>query len=127
MTDFSIGTDLVDVAAVEAALASHGERYLERVYTPQEVLDCGERDPAPERLAGRFAAKEAAYKALGLPTPFLPRHVEVRLMPTGAPTLKLRGAIAAEWRRRALAPLVVSIAHEARFATAVVLAHRADA
>ena len=56
-----VGIDTVEVAAIEAALAAHGERYLRRVYTSREVADC---NGDPERLAARFAAKEATFKAL---------------------------------------------------------------
>ena len=63
-----VGIDLVEVADVAAALASpHADRYLELVYSEAERRDCATPDGRvdPARLAARFAAKEAAWKALG--------------------------------------------------------------
>ena len=62
-----VGIDLVLVDSIREALDLHGDRYLERVYTAQEIADCRDGDDvAPERLAARFAAKEAGMKALRL-------------------------------------------------------------
>ena len=56
------GVDLIEIARIEEVIARHGKHYLERIYTPAELVQCGKRT---ESLAGRFAAKEAAMKALG--------------------------------------------------------------
>ena len=60
-----VGLDLVSVQTVADALSAHGDHYLGRVYTPAEVADCRTGDTVdPQRLAARFAAKEAAFKVL---------------------------------------------------------------
>lgn len=60
-----LGLDLVEVAAIEAAIADQGDRYVERVYTAAELADCrGRRGPDAVRLAARFAVKEATLKVL---------------------------------------------------------------
>ena len=56
------GVDLIEIDRVAEVIARHGKRYLERIYTPAELEQCGKRT---ESLAGRFAAKEAVLKALG--------------------------------------------------------------
>lgn len=56
------GVDLIEISRIEDVIARHGKQYLERVYTPAELEQCGRR---AESLAGRFAAKEAVAKALG--------------------------------------------------------------
>ncbi len=118
-----VGIDTVEVAAVEAALAAHGERYLERVYTPAEVADC---DGDAERLAARFAAKEAALKALRAGDGGVPWHaVEVRRTPSGHPELALHGAAAVLAADAGLDELAVSLTHEAGLASAVVVAQTA--
>ena len=60
-----IGVDLCEVERIEAAIARHGERLLARIYTPAERRYCESKPNPMERFAGRFAAKEAAMKAIG--------------------------------------------------------------
>jgi holo-[acyl-carrier protein] synthase len=57
-----VGIDLVQIEDIRESIAAYGERYLERTYTDEERRDCG---GDPSHLAARFAAKEAALKALG--------------------------------------------------------------
>lgn len=114
-----VGIDTVEVAQVRTALAAHGDRYLQRIYTEREVTDC---DGEPERLAARFAAKEAAFKALRAGAGGVPwRAVEVQRAPLGHVDLALSGA--AEELARALGPheVAVSLTHEAGLASAVVV------
>ncbi len=56
------GVDIIEVARLEQSVARHGQRFLDRVFTPQEQADCA---GLPTSLAGRFAVKEAVAKALG--------------------------------------------------------------
>ena len=56
------GVDLIEISRIEEVIGRHGKHYLERIYTPAELEQCGQR---AESLAGRFAAKEAVAKALG--------------------------------------------------------------
>jgi holo-[acyl-carrier protein] synthase len=60
-----IGVDLCEVERMEAAIARHGERLLARIYTEAERAYCESKPNRTERFAGRFAAKEAAMKAIG--------------------------------------------------------------
>ena len=60
-----IGLDLVEVARVRASVRRSGERFAKRVFTPDEIAYCAGRARKFEHLAARFAAKEAALKALG--------------------------------------------------------------
>jgi holo-[acyl-carrier protein] synthase len=62
MTNLRTGVDLIELDRIESAIQRHGERFLERVFTPGELQEVGENIAS---LAGRFAAKEAAAKALG--------------------------------------------------------------
>jgi holo-[acyl-carrier protein] synthase len=115
-----VGIDLVKAAAVQEALAEHGERYLERVYTPSEQEQC-KGDPL--RLAARFAAKEATMKVLqpaehqAVPWP----SIEVVRNPGGAPTLALHGPAAALAAEAGLTAFALSFTHEDEYAAAVVV------
>jgi holo-[acyl-carrier protein] synthase len=115
-----VGIDLVDVDQVATAIAVHGDRYLRRVFTEGEISDCGGyAEPRAEGLAARFAAKEAAFKALGADT--LPFHeIEVVSRRDGAPQLALHGGLARRADRLGDPRLSVSLAHEAGIAAAVV-------
>jgi len=82
-----VGIDLVEVARVKAAYERHGDRFLQRVYTPGEIRYAlaARGDRQFERLAARFAAKEALVKALGHAVPY--RSIEVAHAAGGRPTV----------------------------------------
>lgn len=122
-----IGTDIVDVADVEAAMRAFGGRYLNRVFTEAELGYCLAvgRSPAPH-LAARFAAKEAALKVLR-PTPddAIPlKSIEAVRTEGGWCELSLSGPARRAADRGGLVGFAMSLSHEARYATAVVVAHR---
>jgi holo-[acyl-carrier protein] synthase len=119
-----VGIDLVSVQAVQDALHAHRDSYLSRVYTDREVTDCRTADGMDaERLAARFAAKEAALKVLrprdgGIPW----SAIEVRRDPGGWVEMELSGAAADLAEAAGVAELAVSLSHEGGFASAVVIA-----
>lgn len=121
------GIDLVEVARIERMLADHGERFLERVFTIHERGDC---DATPsrraERLAARFAVKEAALKALGTGwrSGIAWTDVETRLEPSGAPVLRLHGRALELAQDQGLDQWLVSISHAGGLATASVIGCR---
>jgi holo-[acyl-carrier protein] synthase len=116
----SIGIDLVTVEQVQESMARHGSRYLQRIYTDQEVTDSA-GDPA--RLAARFAAKEATMKALGRIDEGIGwRSIAVHRAAHGQPSIELSGAAAELARARGVTGLTVSLTHEPQYAAAVVLA-----
>ena len=116
-----VGIDLASVTDVREAVAAHGDRYLSRVYTPQELLDCG-GDPA--RLAGRFAAKEAAIKVLrpASDTALPWSDIEVLRTPGGWTELRLAGSAAVRAEDQGLEGFAVSLSHDGDTACAVVVA-----
>ena len=121
----SVGVDLVEIDTVAATLDSPlADRYLSRVYTPAEVRDCTEGPGVnAARLAARFAAKEAVMKALDVGDRAIPwRTIEVERGATGRPAVLLHGAAASLACEKNVASLVLSLSHEARYATALVVA-----
>jgi holo-[acyl-carrier protein] synthase len=118
------GIDMVTVADVAAAVETHGDRYLERVYTATERSDCTRADGTvdAERLAARFAAKEAAVKALRLPEGgFAWTDIELHRHPDGHPELRLLGKAAATGPAVNGRTLDVSFSHEDGRAIAIVV------
>ena len=115
-----VGIDLVYADDVHEALARHGERYLDRVFTERERREAG---ADPLRLAARFAAKEAAIKALrsdDVPLPW--RDIAVHHDAAGRPSLHLTGAAQRLADQDGVHSLSVSITHERDLAAAVVVA-----
>jgi holo-[acyl-carrier protein] synthase len=124
-----VGIDLVGVEAIESSLAGHPEQYLRRVYTDREVRDCsGEDGIAPERLAARFAAKEATIKVLrpGVEDALPLTTIEIQSGPDGAPSLHLSGQAAELARAAGIENLQLSVTHEGLQACAVVIAELSD-
>lgn len=100
-----IGTDLCDISRIQKSLIRFGDRFCNRVYTEQEQARA-ERRPAKraDRYAQMFAAKEACSKALGtgLRQGVFWRDMEVVPLPSGKPTMRLKGG--ALERLKALTP-----------------------
>jgi len=119
-----VGTDLVLIETVRESIDAHAEHYLERVYTEREVADCRTSDGIdPERLAARFAAKEATLKVLRPREEGIPWNaIEVRRDPSGWVELALSGPAASLAADAGVTDLSLSISHEGQFATAVVIA-----
>jgi holo-[acyl-carrier protein] synthase len=92
-----VGIDVVDIARIGASWRRYGERFLGRIYTPAELAYCLRKRRAEESLAARFAAKEAAAKALGTGIGFgvAWKELEVGREASGRPFLLLHGRAAA--------------------------------
>ena len=88
-----LGVDITEVDRIEAAIERRGRAFLERLFTPAEIAYCETHRHRAERFAGRFAAKEAAMKALGTGWARGVRWVDIEVVraPGGKPTLKLSG------------------------------------
>ena len=114
------GIDIIEISRIKAALERHGERFLKRVFTDLEVFECRGR---AEALAVRFAAKEAASKALGTGIgPISWREVETLHKWSGEPYLVLHGAAEKIAKERGLQVWAVSLSHSRENAIAVVVA-----
>jgi holo-[acyl-carrier protein] synthase len=120
----AVGVDTVEIARIRAVLARHRERFLRRVYTPHERERYAAR---PLALAGRYAAKEAAAKALGTGIGPVGWHsIEIRNDDAGKPILVLHAAAAALARSRHFTEWHVSITHSRDLATAFVVGYRTE-
>jgi holo-[acyl-carrier protein] synthase len=114
------GIDLIEIARIEEVISRHGKHYLERIYTPAELEQCGKR---VESLAGRFAAKEAAVKALGCGIGEVGwKEVEILGDEQNAPVLTLHGIAKQKGNELGLVTWSVSISHSQSHSVAVVVA-----
>jgi holo-[acyl-carrier protein] synthase len=123
-----VGIDLVQVSRITESLERFGERFLRRVFTDAEVAYAtAEPSQAALRLAARFAAKEAAMKALGLVDHTMNwRDIEVRREPSGACEITLHGGAGEMAEKHGVGELAVSLSHEGDYATAIVVARLAQ-
>jgi len=114
------GIDIIEIPRIQAALDRHGDRFLQRVFTSAEVEECRGRAAA---LAIRFAAKEAAVKALGTGIgPVGWREVETLHKRSGEPYLVLHGRASLVAESLGLTSWAVSLSHSQENAIAVVVA-----
>jgi holo-[acyl-carrier protein] synthase len=124
-----IGIDLAPIPRVRRILERWRERFLRRVFTDEEIAYCTRRaDPVPH-FAARFAAKEAALKALGtgLAMGIRWRELEVRRERGQAPTMVLTGRCGAIARAKGAERILVSLTHDGDYAMAhVMILGRAD-
>lgn len=119
-----VGVDLVDVRRIADSMETFGDRFLERLFTDGEIA-YATAAPAQtaQRLAARFAAKEATIKALSLVDRGVDwKHIEVTRDAAGGPALALHGSVADAARELCVAQLSVSLSHEGDQAIAVVVA-----
>ncbi len=118
-----LGVDLIEIDRVKKAHLKHGDRFIQRLYTPAEAKYClKKKDPYPS-LAGRFAAKEAVIKAFshGFGGRWKWTHIEVVRELSGKPTLKFTGILEKLRVKRKIKNIHLTIAHSKRDATAVVI------
>jgi holo-[acyl-carrier protein] synthase len=112
-----LGIDIVKVARIRAALERFGARFSARVLTPAERRYVRDR---PETFAGRWAAKEAVSKVLGLGVRGIGwRDIEIERLPTGQPAVRLHGRAAARAEQLGMARIALSITHESDYAVAI--------
>ncbi len=112
-----LGLDIIRVERIRVALARFGDRFVRRVLTTREAAYVRGR---PETLAGRWAAKEAVSKVLGLGVRGIGwLDIEIERLPTGQPAVVLHGRAAARADQLGLARIAVSITHEREYALAI--------
>ena len=117
------GVDITEVERIADAMERFGQRFLNRVFTPGEIEYCHSKKNIAERLAARFAAKEAAMKAIGtgLRRGVTWHDVEVTREPGGRPTLLLTGKAREFANRMGVQRSAISLSHTEQWAIAQVI------
>jgi holo-[acyl-carrier protein] synthase len=112
-----LGIDIIRVDRIQRSLERFGRRFTDRVLTPGEQRYVRDR---PETMAGRWAAKEAVSKVLGLGVRGIGwRDIEIERLPTGQPAVRLHGRAAARAEQLGMGRIAVSITHESDYAVAM--------
>ncbi len=116
------GIDIIEIERIESVVARWGDRFLHRIYTDQELDFCRGQI---SRLAARFAAKEAAVKALGTGIRGIGwTEVEVVRQKGEAPSLRLHGKAAQKAKSLGIRELALSLSHSRDYAVASVVGWR---
>lgn len=117
------GIDLAEVERIRTAIERYGERFLRRVYTPQEIAYVERKANRYERFAARFAAKEAGMKAIatGWRGGITWHDFEVTNEPSGRPTLRLSGRAAHVAAALGVRRVSLSLTHTAQLGMAFVI------
>ncbi len=112
-----LGIDIIKVDRIRQSLERFGSRFSNRVLTPAEQRYVRDR---PETFAGRWAAKEAVSKVLGLGVRGIGwRDIEIERLPTGQPAVRLHGRAAGRADQLGMERIAVSISHESDYAVAI--------
>ena len=118
-----LGIDIIRVDRIRGSLDRFGKRFTDRVLTPGEQRYVRDR---PETMAGRWAAKEAVSKVLGLGVRGIGwRDIEIERLPTGQPAVRLHGRALARAEQLGMGRIAVSITHESDYAVAMAFGVRA--
>ncbi len=107
------GIDMVDCARLSQSIDKHGQKFLDRVFTPKELEYCMGRKRQIEHLAGRFAAKEAVLKVLGTgwKNGISWNDIEILNKPSGQPIVRLTGRSREIADELGLSGIIISISH----------------
>jgi holo-[acyl-carrier protein] synthase len=119
-----IGTDITECLRIARMIERYGEQFMNRVYTDEEIRYCQNRRQATQHFTGRWAAKEAVLKALGIGwrRGIAWRDVEIRNEPGGRPVVAVRGGVKETVQRLGITDLLISISHCRTHATAYAIA-----
>ncbi len=117
------GIDIAEVPRIEASIARFGDRFLRRIFTEAEIRYCESKANRIERYAARFAAKEAAMKAIGTGWNHgvAWRDIEVCRQPEGRPTIALHGKAADFAAKLGAVHIALSLSHTEEYAIAQVI------
>ncbi len=114
-----IGVDIIEIARIQEAVDTWGERFLRRVYTEDEVRLCRRR---PSRLAGRFAGKEAVMKTLGTGARGISwTEIEILAESSGKPWVRLHGKAERKAKDLGMDRLAISLSDSREYAVAFVV------
>jgi holo-[acyl-carrier protein] synthase len=119
-TIYGIGTDITECVRIAQMIEKHGELFLTRVYTQAEIAYCSARKAATQHYAGRWAAKEAALKAIGTGWSRGIHWTDIEVVNAvgGKPSIVIGGEARQICQQRDIAEVLISISHCRNYAVA---------
>ena len=118
---YGVGIDLVKIDRMKDVVEKWGRKFLERVFTDNEISYCYEKKNPYLSLAVRFAAKEALIKAIGSEIPVSLTDIEVINSLSGKPAIKANGKLGIFLKKRKIKQVALSLSHEKEFGIACVV------
>ncbi|MEZ6129612.1 MAG: holo-ACP synthase [Planctomycetaceae bacterium] len=123
-----LGTDIVEIERIRAMIVRHGDSFLKRCFTDEEIAYADKHRDAAVRYAGRWAAKEAVVKVLG--TGFIKgitfHDIQVLPLHTGQPRIELSGEAGQIAQHMGITTVLITISHARLYATATAVGFAAD-
>ena len=117
---YGIGTDITECVRIAQMIDKHGELFLTRVYTQQEIAYCSARKAATQHYAGRWAAKEAVLKAIGTGWSRGIHWTDIEVVNAvgGKPSIAIAGEARHICEERGIGDILISISHSRNYAIA---------
>ena len=117
---YGIGTDITECVRIAQMIDKHGELFLTRVYTQQEIAYCSARKAATQHYAGRWAAKEAVLKAIGTGWSRGIHWTDIEVVNAvgGKPSITIAGEARQICEQRRIGDVLISISHSRNYAIA---------
>ncbi len=128
MSIYGLGTDIVEVARIAKVIERHGDVFVRRIFTPHEIDYCHGKKRSTEHFAGRWAAKEAIFKALGTGWRGKVQWIdfEIRRDDLGKPIVHVCGTSKDFLMQERIADILISLSHCREYATATAIAVRGE-
>jgi len=123
---YGVGIDLVKIERMKEVVEKWGQRFLERVFTENEISYCYEKKNPYFSLSVRFAAKEALIKAIGSAVPVSLTDIEVINVDSGKPFLKINGRIKDFFKEKSISKAHLSLSDEHEYGVACVVLEEGD-
>ncbi|MEW6001767.1 MAG: holo-ACP synthase [Nitrospirota bacterium] len=118
---YGVGIDIVKIDRMREVVEKWGQKFLERVFTKNEISYCYEKKDPSLSLAVRFAAKEALIKAMGASAPVSLTDIEVVNLETGKPSLKVNVKLQDFFKEKSIKCAHLSLSHEHDYGIAFVI------
>ena len=118
---YGIGIDLIKIERMKDVVDRWGRKFIERVFTKNEISYCYEKKNPYLSLSVRFAAKEALIKAIGSEVPVSLTDIEVVNAANGRPYIKISGRLKEFFSERSIKQAALSLSHEKDYGIACVV------